>query len=332
MKIVIYGAGRVGTTAALNLMQADACHQVEIVLYSPHNHKRCEGALMDMEDACALRNITSKITFKATSNVADLANADAVVVCSEGLPSREMYADAAAKGVDDRLVQAAYGINQMKQFAAVAEQSPNAVIFVAAKPVDMMCEVLRTLLPQRQIYGLGCWLDTARFKRELLPQLLAEFKNLQLSDINAFVIGHHNGTMFLHENSFAINGLPYRFVNRVELAIRRTKGRELNITETNCKAATKVANNSSYFAIARMVSDVLAAFIGGEAVLPMNRQVLRQESAELAGNYAQLLCRVSQGKVEELPMSLASSDIVNLKHCFEVQAQDKQKLEAYIKN
>ena len=98
-KIVIYGAGRVGTTAALNLMRVKAQCKADIVLYAPHNHKRCEGALMDMEDACAMQNITPSFAFKATSDVADLADADAMVVCSGGLPSREMYEDAAQKAI-----------------------------------------------------------------------------------------------------------------------------------------------------------------------------------------------------------------------------------------
>lgn len=334
-KIVIYGAGRVGTTAALNLMRVKAQCKADIVLYAPHNHKRCEGALMDMEDACAMQNITPSFAFKATSDVADLADADAMVVCSGGLSSREMYEDAAQKGIDDRLVQAVYNIDLMKQFAEVAKLSPHAIIFVLTNPVDLMCEVLRGLLPEHQVYGLGCWLDTARFKRELLPLLGKEFPHLQLSDIEASIIGHHNGTMFLHENSLTIDGLPYRFANRVEAAMKQTRGRGLAITETNVQATDQTANNGSYYGPARMVSDVIEAFIcgrlsSGRFILPMNRQIYAIENAELAGKYAQMPCAIMRKSVVAVETKLSTSDVANMKHCFDVYDKDKEKLKAYM--
>lgn len=334
-KIVIYGAGRVGTTAALNLMKVETHFKAEIVLYAPHNHKRCEGALMDMEDACAMQNITPRFTFKATSDIADLADADAMVVCSGGLPSREMYADAAQKGIDDRLVQAVYNIDLMKQFAEAAKLSPHAVVFVLTNPVDLMCEVLRGLLPKHQVYGLGCWLDTARFKRELLPELGREFPHLQLSDIDASIIGHHNGTMFLHENSLTIDGLPYRFAEKVKLAMERTRGRGLAITETNVQATDKAANNGSYLAPARMVSDVIEAFVCGTVrnerlILPMNRQIFPVDNAELAGKYAQMPCVIMLRAVVAVETPLSPSDVSNMKHCLAVYEQDKEKLKAYM--
>lgn len=334
-KIVVYGAGRVGTTAALNLMKVETHFKAEIVLYAPHNHKRCEGALMDMEDACAMQNITPQFTFKATADVADLAGADAMVVCSGGLPSREMYADAAQKGIDDRLVQAVYNIDLMKQFAEAAKLSPHAVIFVLTNPVDLMCEVLRGLLPEHQVYGLGCWLDTARFKRELLPELSKEFPHLQLSDIEASVIGHHNGTMFLHENSLNIDGLPYRFAEKAELAMKRTKGRGLAITETNVQATDKAANNGSYYGPARMVSDVVEAFICGRVrnerlILPMNRQIFSVDNDELAGKYAQMPCVIMLKAVVAVETKLSPSDVSNMKRCLAVYEQDKEKLKAYM--
>ena len=62
-------------------MRVETQCKADIVLYAPHNHKRCEGALMDMEDACAMQSITPSFAFKATSDVADLAVADAMVAC-----------------------------------------------------------------------------------------------------------------------------------------------------------------------------------------------------------------------------------------------------------
>lgn len=334
-KIVIYGAGRVGTTAALNLMRVKAQCKADIVLYAPHNHKRCEGALMDMEDACAMQNITPSFAFKATSDVADLADADAMLVCSGGLPSREMYEDAAQKGIDDRLVQAVYNIDLMKRFAEVAKLSPHAIIFVLTNPVDLMCEVLRGLLPEHQVYGLGCWLDTARFRRELLSELSKYFPRQRLSDIKACVIGHHNGTMFLHQKSLVINGLRYRPAEMIEPAIKRTRSRGLAITETNVQAADQTANNGSYYGPARMVSDVIEAFICGRVrderlILPMNRQIYAIENAELAGQYAQMPCAIMRKSVVAVETKLSTSDVANMKHCFDVYDKDKEKLKAYM--
>ena len=158
---------------------------------------------------------------------------------------------------------------------------------------------------------------------------------MQLSDIEASIIGHHNGTMFLHENSLTIDGLPYRFANRVEAAMKRTRGRGLAITETNVQATDQTANNGSYYGPARMVSDVIEAFICGQLssgrfILPMNRQILPVEDAELAGKYAQMPCAIMHKSVVAVETKLSVSDVVNMKRCLAVYEQDKEKLKAYM--
>lgn len=334
-KIVIYGAGQIGTCVMAQLMTADSTADAEVVMYSPHNHSRVAGAELDLEDACALQGRSSSWHFKATDDVADLSGADVVVVSAGGCPTPEDYKRAAEQGIDDRLVQAMFNIDIMKQFAKDMKNSPKATIFVLSNPVDVLCNVVRNLLPKHQVYGLGCWLDTARFKRELW-ELLKENgnPNLQLSDVKATIIGHHNGTMFVHEPSVEVQNLKTVSLSEmqkmVEQALDKTKGRGLFITNTNAQATTKKLNNGSYWAPAMMVSSLLRAFVKGEATMPLNRQILSEESKELAGSCAQLLCRVGCGTVVPVPMKLTQRDVANLKNCLTEYSEGMQKLQRFI--
>ena len=283
-KIVVYGAGQIGTCVMAELALHASSDAGEVVMYAPHNHQRVLGAKLDLDDAAVMAASESGWRFKVTDNPDDFADADAVVVSAGGLPSKE--------------------------------------------PVDMMCDIIREMLPTHQVYGLGCWLDTARFRRELWEIIHKENPRLNVSEIKAYIIGHHNDTMFVSAKS--VEGLSVS-PQQIETALTNTRRRGLFIAQTNAKATTPKANNGSYWAPAIMVADVLQAFVSGELLLPMNRRILPQESTELANFYAQLPCRIANGAVEAVPTELTTSDIANLRNCIETSRANVQKLMEFVK-
>lgn len=327
-KIVVYGAGQIGTCVMAELALHAPSDAVEVVMYAPHNHQRVLGAKLDLDDAAVMAASESGWRFKVTDNPDDFADADAVVVSAGGLPSKEEYLRAEQQGIDDRTVQGKFNIKIMRAFADTMHKCPHAVIFVLSNPVDMMCDIIREMLPTHQVYGLGCWLDTARFRRELWEIIHKENPRLNVSEIKAYIIGHHNDTMFVSAKS--VEGLPVS-PQQIETALTNTRRRGLFITQTNAKATTPKANNGSYWAPAIMVTDVLQAFVSGELLLPMNRRILPQESAELANFYAQLPCRIANGAVEAVPTELTTSDIANLRNCIETSRANVQKLMEFVK-
>ncbi len=331
-KIAFYGAGRCVINALHDL--TGHCYPVltDVVVYSPHNVKKAEGACMDMRDAHAFWNRGTNVNFKFTSQVSDLDGSDVVFVCTGGSPTPEEYAAAQKQGIDDRLVQGVYNINIMQTFAKHMQKSPDADIFILTNPVDLMSEVVRRLLPAHQVYGMGCYLDTMRFRCEVRDYLKqAKGIDVCLQDIQANIIGLHNGTMFVSEKDFSVHGVPLTKEELSEI-LDKTRQRGKAITDVNASAPDRAPNNGASWGPGAMVAKIFGALNGvEELVLPLNRKILSEESVEYGGKYAQLLCRIAQGKVIPEPMSLTAQDLKNLTLCLETYQADAERLKAYMR-
>ena len=86
-------------------------------MYSPHNAKRVEGALEDLNDTAFMRGFSSGWKFRATDDVEDLKDADFAFFCAGKFPKPHEYDEAAKKGIDDRLLQAVQNISIMESFS-----------------------------------------------------------------------------------------------------------------------------------------------------------------------------------------------------------------------
>lgn len=336
-KFVIYGAGQIGTcTMAQIMLNTSSSGEAEVILYSPNNAPRVAGAEMDLQDACSLLEHNCRWKFTATSDVSMLNDADAIFLCAGKFPTAEDYQNAEKAGIDDRLIQAVLNIPLLNEFVENIKTSPNAMIFVLSNPVDLMTETVRGLLPGREVYGLGCALDGARFRRELRDAIV-ESGGLKQSDEQVFgdIIGFHNGSMFVKDESVSFSGMEFlpkvKLQQLIDTALAKTRSRGLTITRQNEGAATKKLNNGAYWAPAAMVASIMQALVSEEALqVVLNREILAGESAEFQGRFAQLGCSISVKGVEALCWSLTSQDVANLKKCFAAYADGAEKLKAYI--
>lgn len=75
-KVFIFGAGQIPLHAASYLLSSQAEGEAEVFMYSPHNAKRVEGALEDLNDTAFMRGFSSGWKFRATDDVEDLKDAD----------------------------------------------------------------------------------------------------------------------------------------------------------------------------------------------------------------------------------------------------------------
>lgn len=334
-RIVIYGAGQIGTCAMAQLMMnSTPFDDVEVVLYSPNNAARVAGAEMDLQDACFFVNRVSQWKFIATSDVSMLKDATTIFLCAGKFPTAEDYQNAEKIGIDDRLVQAVLNIPLLNEFVENIKASPNASIFVLSNPVDLMTETLRGLLPGREIYGLGCALDSARFHRELSEMIEAK-SGVKCPLIFGDIIGFHNGTMFVKEGSvdFPERGRfsKEELSEMIQTALEKTRSRGLTITRQNEGAATKKLNNGAYWAPAIMIASIIESLVWDfKSRFVLNRQIQPEESKELSGQYAQLSCYVSSKGVKPCCDRLTNNDVANLKKCFAAYADGAERLKAYM--
>lgn len=85
-KLFVYGAGQVGVHAMVYVLNAKVAGAAEVVMYAPHNSKRVEGAIEDIQDAQAMTGQSSDWYFRATSNVRDMKGCDFVFFLRGQIP------------------------------------------------------------------------------------------------------------------------------------------------------------------------------------------------------------------------------------------------------
>ena len=189
-KIALIGGGQIGGTLAhlVALKELGDVVMFDIADGLP------QGKSLDLSQAGPIDGFNAKL--KGTSNYADIAGADVVIVTA-GVPRKP------GMSRDDLL-----GIN-LKVMASVGEgikaNAPNAFVVCITNPLDAMVWALRQFsgLPHNKIVGMAGVLDSARFR-----YFLAEELNVSVEDVSAFVLGGHGDTMVPMPRFSTVAGIP----------------------------------------------------------------------------------------------------------------------------
>lgn len=187
-KIVILGAGNVGATIAYTLT-LDGMGS-EIVLIDINNDK-AKGEAMDIIQGTAF---CPPVNIYAGS-YEHAANADVVIV-TVGM---------ARKPGQTRIDLAQANVNIIKDvMPKVVEYAPNAVYIVVSNPVDILTYTIikNTSLSEKQVFGSGTMLDSARLRSRL-----AEHVGLNPKNVHAYVLGEHGDTSVIPWSLATIGGL-----------------------------------------------------------------------------------------------------------------------------
>jgi malate dehydrogenase len=236
-KICIVGAGTVGTTTAQRL--AEDGHFSLILIDGDGGRARARA--LDVAAAGVLHTDDAKVT--GTDDWADLSGA-MIIVITEG---------------DATTVREAA--------SHIAEHAPDAVVVVAAEPVDPLTHLVlfTTLFPRRRVLGVGGAIDSARF-----AALIAAELTVSAQDVRALVIGEHGETAVPLASSATVAGvalrelLPADRLGELERRVRdRGDGDDL---QARGAAAAEVAR-----AIARDSRRVLSCCVLCEGELGLDR-------------------------------------------------------------
>jgi L-lactate dehydrogenase len=171
-RIVVVGAGHVGTTFAYSLLLSGLA--AEIVLVDA-DHRRAEGEAMDLNHA---------VPFTRPARVwagypADCAGA-AVTVIAAGVGQRP-----GETRLDLLRRNAAIFAHIVP---AITAANPDGILLVATNPVDVLTDVAleHAGLPPERVIGSGTILDTARFR-----YLISRHVGVDPRSVHAHVIGEH---------------------------------------------------------------------------------------------------------------------------------------------
>jgi L-lactate dehydrogenase len=171
-KIVIVGAGFVGTSFAYSLLIRGLATEIVII---DINRYRAQGEAMDLNHGLPFAYPT-KIW---AGDYADCKDADIVVIA----------VDKGQKIEQSRLELAEGNYQVLKQIVpSVVRYSKDCILLVVTNPLDVMTYAAFKLsgFPRNRVIGSGTVLDTAR-----LRYLLGEYLQVDPRNVHAYIIGEH---------------------------------------------------------------------------------------------------------------------------------------------
>ena len=188
-KVVIIGAGNVGSTTAYTIINQGLCEEVVLI---DVNKEKAYGEALDMQHSVFFMNRNIKVK---AGDYADCADADVVIItASAPMP----------KDSNDRLKMLEPSLNVIGSIVdSVKETGFDGIYVVVSNPVDIMTYYTwkKSGLPKERVIGSGTTLDSARLCCEL-----AEIYDLDAKSVEAFVMGEHGDSEIVSWNSATIGG------------------------------------------------------------------------------------------------------------------------------
>jgi malate dehydrogenase len=131
---------------------------------------------------------------------------------------------------------------------SIEEYCPRAKVLLVTNPVDVLTRLIADHHPDLNIFGLGCSLDSLRFRF-----FMAESAGVSVECCQGMVMGAHNDGMIPLTRHASISGLPLR-----EILDEVTIGRIVERTRVAGTAIVqKLKDHSGYYAAAHSVAAIV---------------------------------------------------------------------------
>ena len=171
-KIVVVGAGFVGTTFAYSMLIHGLASQIVVI---DINKERAEGEVMDLNHGMPFAYPT-KIWI---GDYSDCRDADVVIIA----------VDKGQRIQQSRLELAEGNFQMLKQIVpSIAKYNSEGILLVVTNPLDVMTYAALKLsgFSKSRVIGSGTILDTAR-----LRYLLGDHLQVDPRNVHAYIIGEH---------------------------------------------------------------------------------------------------------------------------------------------
>jgi malate dehydrogenase len=188
--IAIIGAGRVGSTAAFDILK----DHIDDVLLIDVFEELAKGEALDMMQAAPAIEFDGRI--RGTKDLAEMKGSELVIVIA-GQARKPDMTRIDLMNNNARIIRAIV--------KDVAKYAPDCKLMIVTNPVDIMTYIARkeSGLPPNHVFGMGNILDTQRFRTYIAQEL-----NVSREDTNALVIGEHGDTMVPLIEYATISGIP----------------------------------------------------------------------------------------------------------------------------
>ncbi|MGB4659328.1 MAG: L-lactate dehydrogenase [Mobilitalea sp.] len=178
-KVVIIGAGQVGTTVAFSLLVQEVCAEIVLV---DINEQKAIGEAMDLQHGIEYFRRNTKIK---AGTYAECKDADVVIITASAPYSGEL----------DRLLMMDKSAKIVRAIVPqVMESGFDGIFVVVSNPVDIISYMVYKLsgLPKNQVIGTGTAIETSRLK-----QHIGNLLNMDPRSVEALVLGEHGMSLFV---------------------------------------------------------------------------------------------------------------------------------------
>jgi malate dehydrogenase len=254
MKITVIGAGRVGSSVALNcsLRELGDTLLVDIVEGLP------QGEAMDINHQLAERGIDC--IAQGSNNYEDMKGSDFVIVVA-GVGRKPGMTRMDLLKTNSDIVKAV--CDKIKNYA------PNSKIIVVTNPLDPLTYLVKKSLggTRAQIMGMGGMLDLSRFKEHI-----STITGISRNSVQAMVISEHGENMLPLVRFSSLGGIPLtEFISAEQSENLTNKTKKIAAEVISLKGATIYAPGN---AVSTMVESIVK-----------NKKTILPVSALLEGEY-----------------------------------------------
>ncbi|MFC1820122.1 malate dehydrogenase [Thermodesulfobacteriota bacterium] len=208
-KVTVVGAGNVGATAAMRLVEKELADVVLIDVLEGVP----AGKALDLMEAAPVEKHDSKI-IGVTNDYKEAKDSD-IVIITAGIPRKPGMSRDDLLSTNMTIMKSVVG-----EVAAVA---PDSILIIVSNPLDAMCHVTfdASGFPKERVIGMAGILDSARFRAFIAMELGVSVENTQ-----AFVLGGHGDTMVPLPRYSTVAGIPVTELitsERIEAIVDRTR-------------------------------------------------------------------------------------------------------------
>ncbi|HLG23443.1 MAG TPA: L-lactate dehydrogenase [Candidatus Nanoarchaeia archaeon] len=177
-KVVVVGAGFVGSTAAYALLIDGAASEITII---DVNKEKAEGEAMDLQHGLAFKP-NMKVTFGSDYSLCK--DAEIIVIC----------AGAHQKPGETRIDLINKNAVIFKEMIPkITRHNKNCILLVVSNPLDILTYLTLkySKFPKNKVIGSGTILDTSRFR-----YFLSKYFEVSPDSVHAYIMGEHGDTSF----------------------------------------------------------------------------------------------------------------------------------------
>jgi L-lactate dehydrogenase len=294
LKMVIVGAGRVGSTTAFAALALGTASEITLVDQSV---ERAEGEAMDLIHGMPY---LSPAVIRAGDFTA-CRDADVVVIT----------AGAAREPGDARLDLARRNLALFAELVPrIVEQTREAILVVVSNPVDVLTLATQRWsgLPAEQVLGSGTILDTSRLRSSLAQRFGVDARS-----VHAHVVGEHGDSQVTLWSEARVGGLDLETFARV-MGKPWSAEIESSIHNDVMRAGAEVIKRkgATHYAIGLAAAHLVRTILRDERSILTVSTALTSPDA-LAGTALSLPCIVGRsGCIKRLELELPAHETAQL--------------------